>query len=261
MLKKYFIVWLKFAILGFQTQLALPSALFIFLLGKLLRFSVFTLFIIILVNKTRVLAGYNLDQTIFFFLSFNLIDTISQLLFREVYRFRQAVVLGNFDFYLIKPIQALFRALMGGPDLIDFITLIPLIFATIIFLNRLQIDNLFSILIYLLLLIIGFMIALSFHILVLALAVITTEIDHAIMMYRDVVAMGRFPIDIYREPLRGFLTFIIPVGIMMSFPAKAILGLLSWWAIIYALIFSLTMLYLSIRVWRYSLKQYSSASS
>lgn len=260
-MKKYFLVWLKFAILGFQTQLALPSALFIFLLGKVLRFSVFTLFIIILVNKTKALAGYNLDQTIFFFLSFNLIDTVSQLLFREVYRFRQAVVLGNFDFYLIKPIHPLFRALMGGPDLIDFITLIPLVLATIVFMNRLEINNLLSIMIYILLLISGFIIALAFHILVLALAVITTEIDHAIMMYRDVVGMGRFPIDIYREPLRGFLTFIIPVGIMMSFPTKAILGLLSWQAIVYALIFSLIMLYLSFKVWDYSLKQYSSASS
>ncbi|MBI2020349.1 ABC-2 family transporter protein [Candidatus Daviesbacteria bacterium] len=260
-MKKYFLVWLKFAILGFQTQLALPSALFIFLLGKLLRFSVFTFFIIILVDKTKALAGYNLDQTIFFFLSFNLIDTVSQLLFREVYRFRQAVVLGNFDFYLIKPIHPLFRALMGGPDLIDFITLIPLVLATIVFMNRLEINNLLSIMIYILLLISGFIIALAFHILVLALAVITTEIDHAIMMYRDVVGMGRFPIDIYREPLRGFLTFIIPVGIMMSFPTKAILGLLSWQAIVYALIFSLIMLYLSFKVWDYSLKQYSSASS
>lgn len=261
MLRKYFLVWLRFAINGFQTQLALPGALFIFLLAKILRFLVFTFFIIILFDQTKALAGYSLDQTIFFFLSFNLIDLTTQLLFREVYRFRQAVVLGTFDFYLIKPVSPLFRSLMGGPDIIDFITLIPLIFVIIVFMNRLQIIDFFSILIYLTLLILGFIIALSFHILVLSLAVITTEIDHAIMMYRDIIGMGRFPIDIYKEPLRGFLTFIIPVGIMMSFPAKAVLGLLSPGLIIYAFIFALIGLFLSLKVWNFSLKQYSSASS
>lgn len=260
-MKKYFLVWLRFAINGFASQLSNRFALVILLVGKIIRFSVFTILIILLLDKTKALAGYSLDQTILFFLSFNLIDITSQLLFREVYRFRSAVVSGTFDYYLLRPISALFRSLLGGPDVIDFITLIPLIFAIIIFLNRLQINNLGNILIYILLLLVGFIIALAFHILVLSLAVVTTEIDHAIMMYRDVVAMGRFPIDIYREPLRGILTFVIPVGIMMTFPAKALMGLLSPWMVIYAILFSLLLFYLSLKVWNFSLKQYSSASS
>ena len=260
-MSKYFTVWLRFAINGFQTQLSNRFALVVFLLGKILRFGIFTFFIVILVSKTQALVGYSLDQTIFFFLSFNLIDVLSQLIFREVYRFRQAVVLGTFDFYLVKPINALFRSLMGGPDVLDFITLVPLIGVIIFYIHRLQIYSLSSIMLYLILIGAGFLIALSFHILVLSLAVVTTEIDHAIMMYRDVVGMGRFPIDIYREPLKGFLTFIIPVGVMMSFPAKAILGLLSPALIIYAVVFSLLMFYFSLKVWNWSLRQYSSASS
>lgn len=260
-MKKYLFVWLRFAILGFQTQLITRFAMAIFLIGKFLRFSVFTIFIVVLVQNTKALAGYGLDQVIFFFLTFNLIDILAQLMFREVYRFRQAVVMGNFDFYLVKPINPLFRALMGGPDLIDFVTLIPLIGAIIYFMNGLQITEPGRILIYLILVGVSLIIALSFHILVLSLAIITTEIDHAIMMYRDVVGMGRFPVDIYKEPLRGFLTFVIPVGLMMTFPAKAILGLLSPYLIIYAVIFALLMFYLSLKIWNWSLKQYSSASS
>lgn len=260
-MKKYFLVWLRFAINGFQSQLSVRFALIIFLIGKLLRFFIYTFFIIILVNNTQALAGYSLDQTIFFFLTFNLIDILSQLLFREVYRFRQAVVSGTFDFYLIRPINALFRSLMGGPDLIDFITLIPLTGAIVIFMNSLHITNLEAVVIYIILLIAGFIIALSSHILILSLAIITTEIDHAVMIYRDVVGMGRFPIDIYKEPLRGFLTFIIPVGLMMSFPAKAVLGLLAPSLILYSIIFSSLMFYISLRVWNFALRKYSSASS
>ena len=91
--------------------------------------------------------------------------------------------------------------------------------------------------------------------------VITTEIDHAVMLYRDVSGMGRFPIDIYREPIRGVLTFALPVGIMMRFPVKALFGLLSPMLIIYALLFSLLFFYFSLKIWDWSLKKYSSASS
>lgn len=261
MVRKYLKVWLIFALNSFQTQMTIRLGLLLFLFAKVLRFAVFTLFIVILLKRTNILAGYNLDQTILFFLSFNLVDILAQLMFREVYRFRQAVVSGTFDFYLIKPINPLFRSLFTGPDLLDFITLVPLIFAIIFFINKLNLFNIYNLLIYIFMILIGFLIALSFHILVLALAVVTTEIDNAIFLYRDFVAMGRMPIDIYIEPIRSILTFIIPVGIMMTFPARALMGLLSPLLILYALFFSVLLFFISIKIWRRSLKEYSSASS
>lgn len=261
MLKKYFKVWWIFAVNSFETQMVVRWALAVFMLGKVLRFGVFILFIVVLVSKTKALAGYSLNETIFFFLTFNLIDITAQLLFREVYRFRGAVVNGTFDFYLIKPFNALFRSLTAGPDLLDFLTLIPLIGAIIYFAIRLPGINLVNVVTYLLLIFCAFLISLAFHILVLSLAVITTEIDHAVMLYRDITGLGRFPIDIFREPLRGLLTFVIPVGLMMSFPVKSLLGLLSPVLIIYAVLFSLILLTLSLKIWNYALSQYASASS
>lgn len=260
-MKKYTKVWFLYAMNSFQVQMNVRWVLILFLLAKILRFFIFSLFIVILVGKTKVLAGYSLNQTIFFFLSFNLIDIFTQLLFREVYRFRPAVVSGNFDFYLSKPLNPLFRALVTGPDILDFFTLIPLVLATFYYVNLMHIGSLFSLITYILMLIVGFMIALAFHILVLALAILTTEIDHAVMLYRDVIAMGRMPIDIYIEPIRSILTFIIPVGIMMTFPAKSLLGLLSPELMIYAVIFTALIFYLSLKSWEYALKRYASASS
>ena len=261
MIKRYLKIWWLYGANSFQTQFAVRWALLIFLSGKILRFSIFTFFIILLLQNTKVLAGYTLDQTIFFFLSFNLLDITAQMVFREVYRFRSMVVSGNFDFYLIKPVNPLFRSLFGGPDILDFFTLIPLIFAIVYFMDRVGGLNFLSIALYILLIISGFLISLSFHILVLSLAILTQEIDHAIMVYRDIVGMGRMPIDIYREPIRGLLTFVIPVGIMSSFPTKALLGLLSPLLILYALIFTIILLFLSLKMWDYSVRKYSSASS
>lgn len=261
MILKYIKIWWIYALDSFQTQFTVRWALLIFLIGKILRFVVFSFFIVLLLQKTKILAGYSLDQTILFYLSFNLVDMTAQLIFREVYRFRAQVISGNFDFYLIKPVNSLFRSLFGGPDILDFMTLIPLIFAIAYFISKIGGINILSIILYLFLIFCAFLISLSFHILVLSLAILTSEIDHAIMVYRDIVGMGRMPIDIYKEPLRGLLTFVIPVGIMMSFPAKAILGILSVNYLIYALFFAIFFLFISLKIWNFSVSKYSSASS
>lgn len=235
-------------------------AFLIFLTGKLLRFFFFFAFIIFLLRGTKSLAGYNLNETLLFFLTFNLIDTVSQFLFREVYRFRPLIVSGGFDLVLSKPINALFRSLMGGADLIDLITIPPLIFA-VVWVGSLLHPNLLLITYYLLLILNGLIIAAAFHIFVLGLGIVTLEIDHTIMIYRDIFNLGRFPIDIYKEPLKSVITFLIPIGIMVTFPAKAIMGLISPMGVIWVLVFGGFVLFLSLRFWNFALKKYTSASS
>ncbi len=107
----------------------------------------------------------------------------------------------------------------------------------------------------------AFIIATAFHIAVLALGILTTEIDNTIMLYRDVTRMGVVPIDIYKEPVRGFLTFVVPVGIMMTFPVKGLLGLLSFGVVFFSFLIAVVSLWLSLKFWKISLKRYASASS
>lgn len=232
----------------------------LFLIGKTLRFVFFLIFLLTLFTQTELLASYSQPQMLFFFLTFNFIDTLTQLFFREVYRFRHMVVSGDFDLVLIKPVSPLFRALVGGADPLDLLMLIPYIAALFYVAWQLGITPAGAVL-YILLLVNALAIASGFHIIVLALAILTTEIDHTIMIYRDLTSMGRVPIDIYREPLRSIVTFVIPVGVMMTFPAKALMGLLTAPSIIYSCLIGGAFLWLSLRIWAYSLSRYASASS
>lgn len=233
---------------------------FLFIIGKALRFVFFLIFLLLLTSQTKKLAGYTINATVFFFLTFNFIDTITQFLFREVYRFRSLVVSGELDYVLTKPSSPLFRSLLGGADLFDLVMIIPF-GLSIIFLAMSFKPTIGAAVIYVFLLLFGIGIAGAIHILVLGLGIITTEIDHAIMIYRDITSTGRVPVDIYQEPIRGFLTFVIPVGIMMTLPAKAIIGLVSWQGILLSFVIFITSLFLSLKFWHYALNRYSSASS
>lgn len=260
-LLRYTHLWVKLTVNSFLINLTNRFNALLFFIGKLLRFLLFMVFLLALFSKTQLLASYNLTQTLFFYLTFNFLDTVTQLFFREVYRFRPMVVSGQFDIVLAKPMSPLFRALIGGADPLDLLMLIPYMGSIIYVGSRLNAVTAESILLYILLLVNGFLIATGFHILVLALAIMTTEIDHAVMIYRDLTSMGRVPIDIYREPLRTVVTFVVPIGVMMTFPVKALLGLLSPLLIIISFGFGLLFVTGSVLVWRLSLRQYASASS
>lgn len=260
-MKRYFKIWLLLATNSIQTSLASRFNASILILGKLLRFGMFLFFLTLIGSKTKLISGYSLPQIILFFLTYQLLDTLPQLLLREVYRFRGYIVRGDFDYFLVKPFSPLFRALFGGTDILDVPVAIISIIAISITAKYIGPISIPNIIFYFFLVINTLCIAISFHILALSLAVVSTEIDNVILLYRDVTLMGRVPVDIYKEPIRSFITFIIPVGIMMTFPAKALLGLLSPLMILLAIMLSLLILFISISIWKKSLQAYSSASS
>ncbi|MBU2632409.1 ABC transporter permease [Patescibacteria group bacterium] len=73
---------------------------------------------VVLINKTKTIAGFSLWEVIFF-MTFNLVDTAAQFFLREVYRFHWHIVRGDFDYFLTKPISPLLRSLFGGSDIMD----------------------------------------------------------------------------------------------------------------------------------------------
>lgn len=260
-MKRYLNIWYHATTNQAQESFASRVGVVLFTIGKVLRFAFFMIFIFLILGKTNSLAGYSLWDVIFFYATFNLIDIIPQMVLRSVYGFKRLVVNGNFDFYLVQPISPLFRTLFGGTDILD----IPMLFIAIgfIFYAGIHIPNIsvLGILMYICLLFNALLIALSFHIFVVSLGVVSTEVDSTIMLYRDLTQMGRVPIAVYQSGVSFFLTFIVPIGIMMSFPVQALLGVLSPQFIAYSFVLGAGFFLLSLFSWHTAIKHYSSASS
>lgn len=255
-------VWLMVASRAAQSQLLTSWAGVLFLIGKIVRFLLFFVFLFAVLSSSKTLAGYSREQVIFFFLVFNLVDIMIQFLFRGVYVFRPLVVSGGYDLDLLKPLPSFFRPLFGWTDILDFITLVPLwvYFLWFVFAHQFFITPL-ALILFFLLLVNSLILAFAFHLFVCGICVLTTEIDHLVWIYRDLTNMARFPTDIYQRGIQAVLTFTIPVVILITIPAKALLGLLSWQWLILSLVISGLFLWGSLRFWKYALTQYSSASS
>ncbi len=234
----------------------------LFFMGKIIRMGMSLLFLFLIKNQVAQFSKYTTDQVIIFFLTYQFIDTISQVFFRGVYLFRSRIVRGTFDFMLLRPINPLFQALTDHPDLNDAIFLIPTTIFSIYIVTTLDVQiTLNSFLLYLLLLINAFMIAAALHILVLVVGILTKNIEGFIWIYRDLMRLARFPITVYLQPLRSILFFLIPIGMMISIPSEILLGIEPTYSILIAIITGVAIMIVSLQLWKWSLKKYNSASS
>ncbi len=260
-MKRYLKLWYLYSI--YSTQIGLQSRFgaLLFMIGKLMRFGIFLFFIFILSSSVEEISGYTFWEMMLIFATFNLIDVTSQFLFREVYRFRNYLIDGTVDYYLIRPVKPVFRLLLGGSDILDIPLIIISIFLLFISIYKIGNVSINGILLYFILLINGFIITLAFHVIVIAVGFLSTEVDNLLWLYGDLTEMGRIPIDLYKKPLSSILTFIIPIGVMITFPAQAAFGSLLPRLVFISFLIGFIFLLISAIFWRFSIRKYSSASS
>lgn len=234
--------------------------------GKFFRLAFFVLFIVSIFRHVRSVAGYSLEAVAIFYLTFNLVDVITQILIRGIYMVGRDIREGDMDFYLIQPINPLFRICSNLVDFLDFLMLIPVVALILWVFPRLLSDFSTAALLrngalYALLCLNGLVIAFSIHVLIASLTVRTQQMEETIWMYRDLVNLGRFPVDIYTPFLQVILTFVFPIAVMVSYPSQALLGILSMGKILLAFVLSAVLLAVALESWKRALRHYSSVSS
>lgn len=85
-----------------------------------------------------------------------------------------------------------------------------------------------------------------------------TNIDEAVVGF---LGAGRYPVAAFPEPLRGLLTFVVPIAFITTVPAEVLLGRLSPPFVLFGWIMALALLALGAGLWKVAVRYYSSASS
>jgi len=101
----------------------------------------------------------------------------------------------------------------------------------------------------------------SLWLVVISLAFWFVRVDNLSYLFNAIFDAARWPVTIFRGWVRALLTFVIPVGLMTSFPAMALLGTLSARNVALALMLALAFLATSRFVWTRAVRRYASASS
>ncbi len=265
-MKKYLSVWCTLAKLAFLVQCTSFLGSLGWLGGKVIRLVFFLIFLSAIYKHVPSVAGYTIAEVAFFFLTFNLVDNIIQLFIRGIYNIGRDIREGDLDFYLLQPIQPLFRISSNYVDFLDLLTLIPVLILMGMVLPKVTAGvagTMFAkrFALYILLCLNGMLISFAIHVLIAAVTVRTQQMENTIWLYRDFISLGRFPVDIYQESIRLGLTYALPIAVMVSFPAKAMLGQLTIFQVFFAFVMSATLLNVSLLAWKAALRHYSSVSS
>ena len=107
----------------------------------------------------------------------------------------------------------------------------------------------------------GVVAAYSLWILCAAASFWVVRLDNLMYLLSSIFDTGRWPVQVFPGAWRFVFTFVIPVAVMTTFPAMALLGKLDAPQALATLGGSLALLVVSRLVWRIAIRSYTSASS
>lgn len=219
----------------------------------------------IIYSRTTMIAGWSYEEVLILIGTFQVFEGINQLTyFRGVFfEIANSIQTGSLDFILLKPVNSQFLITFKGPDifgLTDVITGVLLIIWAVI---KLEIQlNLYSILVYTLLLLNGVVISYTIFFLLSITAFITISRSDLLDIFDSAIDESiQKPVEIYAKQVKIIFTYIIPIFVMVSFPVKAFLTNITAIDCFTALISSSLFLFFTVIAWRHALRHYSSASS
>lgn len=167
---------------------------------------------------------------------------------------------GTLDFLLLKPVDAQFMLSTSKLDLarsIDVVVGFGLAaYATYAAGAR---PNVVQIALALLIVICAVAILYSIWILVVSLSFRVVKVDNLSHLITSVFDAARFPASVFRGALAFLFTFIVPLALMTTYPALALLGKLDAQHVSTALFVALAFLVVSRRVWLRSVRFYTGA--
>ena len=98
-------------------------------------------------------------------------------------------------------------------------------------------------------------------IMVVAAAFWVVRLDNLAYLFGSIFDFARWPVSLFRGTWRFVFTFVIPLGLMTTYPAEALLGALAPRTAVACALGSIAFAALARAVWRRALGHYTSASS
>lgn len=169
---------------------------------------------------------------------------------------------GTLDFVLLKPADAQF--LVSTERFLPW-RAINVVAALIIFVYGFHLlgrtPSPVGVLVSLVLLGTSVLLLYSLWILTVAAAFYVVKVDNLTYFFTSIFDAARWPAPVFRGVLSFVFTFVIPLAVMTTFPAQAMLGRLPWTSLLWAVVGSIVFAFISRRVWLRAISRYTSASS
>ena len=212
---------------------------------------------------TKNIRGWTFPQIVVLLAVYYLINGLIEMFIAPNMRqVMEQVRQGTLDFVLLKPVNSQFFATFRQVNVWRVANVLLGVGMTIYTIGQLSLTVGFSQLAYFMLtLVAGITIIYSFWLFLVTLTFFFTRLDNIEQVMWQAFEAGRYPVEIYPGWLRGTLTYVIPVALVITTPAQALAGRASPLSVLVAVCIAITLLALSSAFWRFGLRHYTGASA
>jgi ABC-2 type transport system permease protein len=170
--------------------------------------------------------------------------------------------LGTLDFVLVKPADAQFLASTAKFQpwkIVDILSSFVILGVAFHKLGR--VPSAGDVAVAALLLVVAALVLYSIAVLVVCAAFFVVRLDNLSYLFTSVFDAARWPLAVFRGAWKILFTFVIPLGLMTTYPAMAILGRLEARTAVFAVGGACAFVAASRLLWTRALARYTSASS
>jgi ABC-2 type transport system permease protein len=217
--------------------------------------------------RTRLIAGWNEPQYMFFVGCFFALSGLIETLFLEnCNEFAELVRTGDLDFLLLKPIDEQF---LISCRKIDWATAPNVIMGAAIMVFSLANMNwhfdIIRVAAFLVTFACGTAICYSFMLVLTSISVWMVRNQSLMEMWWLFSSLARYPKEIFRgtwaQPVGTFFTFVLPILLVVTVPSEAMVRILDKGMIAFTLVATAGCVWASRWFFQYALRSYRSASS
>lgn len=214
-------------------------------------------------NYTDNLAGWTQPELLALVGVYFLIDGCINLVVRpSMNKLMEAIRLGTLDFTLTKPVDS---QLLVSAQQVEIWRLVDIgLGLTVISIGLVRLEasvGLVEAAAFALALLCGASIVYSVLLVLSTLCFWFVKLDNILVIFQTLYEAGRWPVRIYPQWLQVTLTFMVPVAFAITVPTEALVGRLTWSAMLVTVGLAAGTLLISRLFWRYGVRHYSGASA
>ncbi len=213
-------------------------------------------------TQTETLAGWRLGEAIVLLGTYQIASgVLATFIEPNAALFADQVRSGKLDELLLKPTSSIFLASLGSCAPLALWQVATGVAVMVLGLRESgAVPALWGWAGWLAMLGIGVVITWASRVLLASIA-LWTPVSGLGVVYGALWQFGRYPVGIYRQPIRFILTWVLPVAFVATFPARALMGDVSAELLLVGFLAGLGAVVVVRLVWDAGLRRYTSATS
>jgi ABC-2 type transport system permease protein len=213
-------------------------------------------------NHTQSVAGWTLPEALLVTAFFTLLSGIlGGIVEPNLGAIVEGVRSGQLDYLILRPVDVQLAATVNRVDPTKVWDVLGAVAIGAYALSAIEPPTWIQALTAAVLLVSGLAAMYALWILVVCLSFWFVRVDNLRYLVGAVTDAGRWPVTVYKGFARTFLTVFVPVALVTSWPAMALLGRMDGWLALQSVVVAMVLLAVSRFAWLQALRHYTSASS